>query len=206
MRLLFYCRSVVVSGRLRGRNIQEYSAEPWIIARLVITKYLPGRDQEAGSAEVASQQVSIMGNDRGFSLIELLIVVAVIAIIAAVTVPNLTKAKASANEGSAITSVRAIVTAQSTFIATVGSGSYAANLAALQTAGLIDRALGSGSKDGYNFASTGSGATFTVTASPITHDVSGNRGFFADETGVIRFDASGTATASSTPLGGTPGS
>ena len=133
-----------------------------------------------------------MGRQRGFSLIELLIVVAVIAIIGAVTIPNLIKAKASANESSAISSV--------------GSGSYAPNLAALQTAGLIDQALGSGSKDGYNFTTSGTATTFTVTASPITHDVSGNRGFFADETGVIRFDLSGTATASSTPLGGTPGS
>ena len=144
-----------------------------------------------------------MGRQKGFSLIELLIVVAVIAIIGAVTIPNLIKARASANESSAISSVRAIVSAQSTFIATTGNGSYAANLGALATAGLIDQALGSGVKDGYNFTSTGSGTTFTVSASPITHDVSGNRGFFSDETGVIRFDNSGTATASSTPLGGT---
>jgi len=147
-----------------------------------------------------------MNRNKGFSLIELLIVVAVIAIIGAVTVPNLLRARAAANEGSAISSVRAIISAQSTFVATVGSGAYAVNLGSLQTVGLIDQALGSGSKDGYNFASTGTGITFTITATPVTQDVTGTRGFFADQTGVIRFDISGSATASSTPLSGTPSS
>ena len=147
----------------------------------------------------------VMNRERGFSLIELLIVVAVLTIIAAVTVPNLLKARSAANESSAISSVRAIITAQSTFTATLGNGSYAANLAILSTAGLIDQALGSGSKDGYNFTSIGAGAIFTVTATPMTFDVTGNRGFFADQTGVIRFDISGTATSSSAPLGGESG-
>ncbi len=144
-----------------------------------------------------------MRGQKGFSLIELLIVVAVIGIIAAIAVPNLMQSRAAANEASAISSVRTIVTAQITFSATVGSGAYAANLAALQTANLIDQALGSGTKDGYNFASVGGGTTFTVTASPVTQGTTGTRGFFSDQSGVIRFDTSGTATASSTPLGGT---
>ena len=145
-----------------------------------------------------------MRNQKGFSLIELLIVVAIIGIIAAIAVPNLLQSKAAANEASAIASVRNIVTAEITYYSTKGAGKYGA-LADLKGQKLIDDVLGAGQKDGYKFDTpTGAGNTddFTVTAVPITVGKTGNRGFFADATAVIRYTTDGSApTAASTPLG-----
>ncbi len=143
-----------------------------------------------------------MRKASGFSLIELLIVVAVIGVIAAIAVPNLVQSKVVANEGKAISAVRSLGTAQVTYVTKNGAGSFAPDLNTLETAGLIDSVLGSGTTDTYMFSVTASGVTFEINASPLVYQTTGIRSFFADESGVIRYNtANARATASSPGLG-----
>ncbi len=142
-------------------------------------------------------------NQKGFSLIELLIVVAIILIIAAIAIPNLLRSRMAANEASAVGSIRTVNTASVTYSTTYPGVGYPTTLAQLapaasatsSTADLIDSVLSGGTKSGYTFKMTaGSGAStpqtsYTVAAVPVSSS-SGTRGFYSDQSGVIRGAAS----------------
>jgi len=139
-----------------------------------------------------------MKRNEGFTLIELMIVVAIIAIIAAIAIPSLLNARKAGNEASAISSCRTLCTVNEQYRTRFQE--YTSSLANLNTTGYIDSVLSSGTKSGYAFTYAGSTNTWSVSATPSTAGTTGDRGFFADQTGVIRFAASGAATSASSPL------
>jgi type IV pilus assembly protein PilA len=151
---------------------------------------------------------------NGFSLIELLIVVAVILIIAAIAIPNLVRSKMAANEASAVGSLRTINTASVSYASTYDIGYPAAlsdlspsSLPTSTAADLIDEVLATGIKSGYTFSyapgPAGTGGeitTYSITANPVAPGSSGQRGFFTDQSLVIRANATGTASSTDPPL------
>ena len=147
---------------------------------------------------------------RGFSLIELLIVVAIILIIAAIAIPNLMHARMAAHEASAVESLKTINTVEISYSAAYPQVGYAPTLAALggtspctpssANACLIDSGLASGVKSGYNFAATASGGTpassYYATAVPVTVNRTGIRSFCSFEDGTIRVQPTGASIPS----------
>ncbi len=162
-------------------------------------------------------------NSKGFSLIELLIVVAIILIIAAIAIPDLLKSRIAANQASAVGSLRTMNTSEVTYSSTYGTGfscllgdldGPGGSLSSATAAGLIDSVLGGGTKSGYTFSYSPAGLTgtcptptrvdnYNITANPTQGCGTGNGNcYFTDNSGVIRFDTAAAATSASSPLAG----
>jgi prepilin-type N-terminal cleavage/methylation domain-containing protein len=153
-----------------------------------------------------------MRKQKGFSLIELLIVVAIILIIAAIAIPNLLRARMAANESSAVASIRTINTGMVTYNSTYPTVGFAASLAVLggvapctpssTTACLIDSVLAAGTKSGYTFLAAAAGGTpnvtYYATGVPVTLNQTGIRSFCSFEDAVVRVDPTGAAIGAET--------
>jgi type IV pilus assembly protein PilA len=150
--------------------------------------------------------------EKGFSLIELLIVVAIILIIAAIAIPNLLRARIAANESSAVASIRTINTAEISYNSAFPTVGYAVNLANLggtsctpptsSSGCLIDTQLASGTKSGYSFSAVGSGGppagSYQVVATPIAPNQTGVRYFCSFADAVVRYSTGSLTTTTCT--------
>ncbi len=141
-----------------------------------------------------------MKKTAGFTLIELMIVVAIIAIIAAIAIPNLLRSRMQSNESAAIGNLRTIVGSQTAYHA--ANYEYATDFAMLTgaTPSYLDGDWAT-PKSGYNYVLGGTTANFTANANAVEYGTTGSKGFFTDSSGVIRYADGADADATGTPIG-----
>lgn len=131
-------------------------------------------------------------NNKGFSLLELLIVVAIILIIATIAIPSLLRSRQAANESAAVANLRTINTAQVTYLSSSG-GNYG-EIQDLIDAGLLDGTF-TGVKAGYNFTVTASGSDYTAEATPASTNT-GRYGYYSTPDAVVRYSTLSTLAPS----------
>ena len=141
---------------------------------------------------------------KAFTLIELMIVIAIIAIIAAIAIPNLLEARKHGNEASAVGSLRTINASEAIYLERSNAQQYG-TLTGLSGDAYVDAVLGSGTKQGYTFSATPDIADpeyiYTADGNPAVPGQTGDRYFFTDQGGVIRFALGANADAASNPVG-----
>jgi type IV pilus assembly protein PilA len=185
------------------RALRVYTNGNIFMDRVIVENIFAEGNQDAIDALFAAEV------QAGMSLIELLLVVSVILILSAISIPSLMRSRAAADESSAVGSLRTLNTSCVNFITTYGV--YPSQLSDLgptsgqptsTSADLIDGVLAAGTKSGYSFVYTaGTGQlSYSITAAP-TSTATGQRTFFTDQSGVIRSNSSGAADATSTPIG-----
>ena len=139
----------------------------------------------------------IHSNRKGFTLVEIMIVVAIIALLAAIAIPNLLRARHNANETASIGAMRTLSTACESFRAAQTPPAYPINLGALSNAvpAYVSASLTApAGRQGYTYAYVRTSAnTFTLQGNPLQRGTTGTRAFFVDQTGVIRAAAAGQA-------------
>jgi type IV pilus assembly protein PilA len=176
------------------------------------TKSIPDIEHGRGTMNTAKLQRTSRTHEEGFTLIELLIVMSVMLVLMTLGIPQLLKLRKSANENSAIQSLRTIEQAELSYNSAYQANGFACTLPALggdpksgapsaQSAQLIENALATGQKAGYTFAVTNCNkvtinnqdqyTSFEITAVPQAVGKTGDRGFCADENNVIRYDPAG---------------
>jgi len=157
-------------------------------------------------------------SSNGFSLIELLIVVAIILTIAAIAIPNFLRSRVAANQASAVASLHTLTIAEATYSSTYGAG-FSLDMQSLAppttagadtsstAAGMIDSILASGAKSGYSFTyspgaidSSGRVNAFSFSAIPVSSST-GTNYYFTDESGVTRMNTSTPASSTDSPVG-----